>query len=53
MITCPACNAQIPDGYKICSLCGASLEAPVNPIPQAPVYEASVQPVYEAPAQPT
>lgn len=52
MITCPACNAQIPDGYKICSLCGASLEAPINPIPQAPVYEAPAQPAYQAPVQP-
>ena len=52
MITCPTCNAQIPDGYKICSICGASLEAPVNPIPQTPVYEAPAQPAYQAPAQP-
>lgn len=53
MITCPTCNAQIPDGYKICSICGASLEAPVYPIPQTPVYEAPVQPTYQAPVQPS
>jgi len=36
-MSCPKCNAELPDGSSFCNKCGASLVAAAAPVPAAPV----------------